>query len=236
MDDRAGARPVWLVRALEGVIEGSAPGLMGVADHLLDNAVVEQKGPSSWFLTFGPEAPLAELASLGIQVEDDLAGRSLNGLCDRGVPTLRRTVRPGEINARLVAAANVLADGPLWEATSGDASAGVYCYLRNGRKIFALRDTEGWLEVDRSWAIWRTIPQHVEALWLVPRQRSFYAPEGVRLPIELERSLVLRTGRLPEVVRDSSISMKLALRRYRNITHAVAEEVGRLLAREVHSR
>ncbi len=154
-----GARPAWLVRAMDDLDNHPSRDLQALADHVFDNTRVEQKGPSSWYFSCGPEAPLEAMEEVGVRVVNDLAGAALRTLVQRGPDRVLRTVRPGEIHARITSSGSPLSAGLTWEPANGDGTYGMYCYLRNGRRVFAERASDGWWEQDFLWAAWGTIPR-----------------------------------------------------------------------------
>ena len=232
-----GARPAWLVRAMDDLDNHPSRDLQALADHVFDNTRVEQKGPSSWYFSCGPEAPLEAMEEVGVRVVNDLAGAALRTLVQRGPDRVLRTVRPGEIHARITSSGSPLSAGLTWEPANGDGTYGMYCYLRNGRRVFAERASDGWWEQDFLWAAWGTIPAHVQTLWFVLSSRRLYAPAQLRLPVEVERILALRTGRLPRVGPEPKVTGKDApVACYDNVSLAVAEAVANVMKKELYTR
>jgi hypothetical protein len=232
-----GARPAWFVRTMDDLDSHPSPDLQALADHVFDNTRIEQQGPSSWYFSCGPEAPLEAMEQLGVRVVNDLAGAALLTLVQRGPNRLMRTVRPGEIHARITSAGSPLSSGLTWEPATGDRTPGIYCYLRNGRRVFAERTGDGWWETDFLWAAWSTIPSHVRTLWFVLSSRRLFAPADLRLPLEVERILALRTGRLPRVGPDPKVTGKDApVACYDNVSLAVAETVAKVMKKELQTR
>ncbi len=227
-----GARPRWVVEAIDALDRSDDPEVVALSDHLTENMLVEQEGPSTWFLSFGHEAPIEVLSRVGVRRKDDLAG----GLLQRLRTTQRgnfRSVRPGEIVAQFVPSSgdNTLGE---WEPVRTDHELGSYAYLQNNQRVHARRTSDGWLLMDRRWAEWLALPRNTPALWAAPRETSLYVLHSLRLPPDLERALVLRTGRLAKVTRLPDNDSGPDVRRYSNIPHSLAEQVSGLLQKELN--
>jgi hypothetical protein len=230
-----GARPRWFVDAMRDLDSADDPALRELADHVWDYEPVAQRGPSSWYVGIGPEAPLKALATLGVRVLDSPAEALLEQArashAERG---LLRTARPGELAGRLVI------DGPFataqvtWEPVAGDRQLGFYRYLRNNQRVYAERTSEGWLEMDYRWVLWKAALPTSKCMWHAPRDRRLYVCTTARLPLELERALVLRTGSLPLSGPAPEVTGSAAVvHAYDNITSRFATTVASLLVMEL---
>lgn len=226
-----GARPRWLLEVGQALDEASDPALAALADHLLENMFVPQRGPSTWFLSFGPEAPVEVLKQFGVAVLDDLSGALMNKLLTGAPPGERRSVRPGELVSYLSPGNGEV---PVWDPARFDADQGAYAYLRNNQRIYALRTEDGWIETDRRWAEWLGVPGVVPKLWSSPREGSMFVRASHRLPTSVERALVLKTGRLPEQDHLPGGGEPVPVLRYSNIPYVMAERIARTLNKELH--
>ncbi len=191
-----GARPRWLLQTLHALDDSPDDARRSLADHVLENVTVRQEGPSTWYLSFGPEADLSVLAEMGVRVVPDLAEAALLGL-EGASHLFERTVRPGELSARLDLEATRLDGRPRWEGTEHDAAPGIYRYLRNRQRVVAERNPAGWVELDLRLAIWRSPEWASRRIKVDVSDRRLEVPGPVRLPTVVERAIVLRTGRLP---------------------------------------
>ena len=230
-----GARPRWLVEAMGDLDRAQDSRLRELADHVNDYELMAQVGPSSWYLALGPQAPLEAFEALGVRViaypAEGLLSRARN---ERGNPAELRTVRPGELVGRLVIEGSLATGSIAWETAAGDGAPGIYRYLRNNQRVYAARRSGGWLEMDYRWAVWCAAPSAASCIWYLPRKRRLYLAATVRPPLELERALVLRTGRLPERAAAPDVTRVSAeVLAYDNITHTFAAQVADLLGKEV---
>lgn len=228
-----GARPRWLVEALAALDTAQDPALRELADDLYDHGLVAQEGPSTWYINVGPTASLSALRSLGVEVLTCPAEALLQRAhFERQRAPLVRSVRPGEPAGRL------RLDGPTlssvtWEPQD-DHHQGTYRYLRNNQVVYAQRRSDGWLELDFRTAVWATVRRGAWCIWYSPRARCLSLPSAVRPPLDVERALVLRTGRLPSRgPRPAVTGTGAVVTTYCNITLALAEQVAALLEKEV---
>ena len=106
--------------------------------------MVAQRLPSSWYLSFGPEADLTVLDMMGVRVVHDLAEAALLGAGTRSSLLFARTVRPGELSARLDLEATRRDGRPRWEGVDHDRAPGIYRYVRNRQRVIA-EHYSGWL-------------------------------------------------------------------------------------------
>jgi hypothetical protein len=222
-----GARPGWLVDAVEGLEKAPSSSLQALADFVYENHRVEQKGPASWYFAAGAGAPWEAFDELGIRVVDDLAGAMMVRAAAVSRGRVKRTVRPGELVSRLVDGS--FAAGQLeWRTVRGDDDPGLYLYLRNNQRVYAERTAEDWRETDLRWGTWRHGGR--KKIWSVMRRRRLYVPSTLRLPLEVERSLHLRSGRLPQrdVLPEITGSDKPVLC-FENVTNEVAATTARLV-------
>jgi hypothetical protein len=226
-----GARPRWFVEAIDGLDDSADPDLVALSEHLTENLLVEQEGPSTWYLSFGNEAPVGALERLHVRQRDDLAGGLLRRMRTTQVGTFR-SVRPGEVVARFTACSGSDSLGE-WEPARADNEPGSYAYLQNNQRLHARRTTEGWMLVDRRWAEWLALGRSAPVCWSVPRETSFYVHGSLRLPPEVDRALVLRTGRLATMTKLPDCENGPDVR-YSNVPHSLAEEVSRLLDKELN--
>ncbi len=218
-----GSRATWLVDALADLDAHEDEGLRLLADHVYENSFVPQPGPSTWYFAAGPEAPLAALGTLGITVLQDAAGSLLSQTVARGPELVGRTVRPGELVGRMTLSGPFSTSQVVWEPVTGDQQVGFYCYMRNRRRVYAERTPTGWLEMDFRWGVWRGAPRQAPCLWFVPRERRLLLASTVRPPLEVERALVLRTGRLPQRASVPEVTGGAApVAAYLNVSHSVA--------------
>jgi hypothetical protein len=227
-----GARPRWLVETIDGLDDSADPDLIALSEHLTENVLVEQEGPSTWYLSFGHEAPITALDRLHVRRMDDLAGGLLRRLRTTQVGTYR-SVRPGEVVARFAACSGPDTLGE-WEPARADNEPGSYAYLQNNQRVHARRTIDGWMLIDRRWAEWLALGRRTPVIWSAPRETSFYAHGSLRLPLEVERALVLRTGRLAPMTKLPDTEKGPDVRRYSNVPHSLAEEVSRLLDKELN--
>lgn len=227
-----GARPRWFVEAIDGLDDSADPDLVALSEHLTENLLVEQEGPSTWYLSFGHEAPMAALDRLGVRRRDDLAGALLTRLSTAQLGTFR-SVRPGEVVARFTACSGSDTLGE-WEPARADKEPGSYAYLQNNQRIHARRTSDGWMLIDRRWAEWLALGHSTPVIWSAPRETSLYAHASLRLPLEIERALVLRTGRLASATTLPDNEGGPGVRRYSNVPHSLAEQVSRLLDKELN--
>jgi hypothetical protein len=230
-----GARPRWFVDAMRDLDSASDARLRDLADHVYDYDLVEQRGPGTWFLGVGPEAPLAGLQTLGVRIlEQPAEGLLRQAVAAQALVPAGRTVRPGELAGRLVIEGPLASGLITWEAVAGDNLPGYYRYLRNNQRVYAVRTAAGWLEMDYRWAVWCAAPSATSCIWYLPRKRRLFLPTTVRPPLELERALVLRTGRLPERAPAPEVTRVSAeMHAYDNITHSFAAQIAQLLGKEV---
>jgi hypothetical protein len=226
-----GARPRWIVESVDGLDASDDPALVSLSDHLMENLLLEQEGPSTWYLSFSHDGPWDALDRIGMRQVDDVSGRLLAHLRSAGLGDFR-SVRPGETVARFAASANDSSDSA-WVPTRSDREPGGYVYLQNNQRIHARRTTDGWLVMDRRAVEWLEMGQGRPLLWSAPRETSLYVDAGWRLPPAVERVLVLRTGRLGTVSHLPGAEGGADVRRYTNIPHAVAEGVAALLDKEL---
>lgn len=227
-----GARPRWLVEAIDRLDEAENPALASLGDELIDNLRLEQPGPAAWYVSFSSTAVVEHLGALGIQVVKDLAGGLLTMAERQGRVGLLRTVRPGELVARAVATGG--ADVVQWEPVRSDREPGAYVYLRNNQRIYASRTSEGWLECSRRWTEWTALGPSTQMLWAAPREWTLYCRAGLRPPLEVERSLILRTGRLPRPSFLPGVVKSPDVLRFDNVPFAVAQRVARVLDKELN--
>ena len=152
---------------------------------------------------------------------------------ERGVERQFREVRPGELIGKLDPAA--LVEGRVdWLTVASDRSAGFYRYLRNNQRVYAQRSADGWFEIDYRWAVWLAQPASPRAAWFVPRDRFLYLRGVVRPPLEIERALVLRTGRLPIRLPAPNVTGSAEpVFIYINVTSQIAGQVADLLGKEL---
>lgn len=242
-----GARPRWLLEALGDLDEAAtwkhrgrpyavdpagAEKLSVLADEIYDYGLIEQRGPGSWILKTGPEAPLDALTALGVRVLGNAADGALQRAISQGASPQVRTVRPGELAGRLAIEGTLLTASIAWEPASTDATPGVYRYMRNNQAVFAERTAGQWLEIDYRWAVWRAAHRSA-CVWYEPRTRRLYLPTAVRPPLALERALVLRTGRLPtSQAAPKAGGVTTDVVAYENMTNAIATQVAALLGKE----
>lgn len=226
-----GARPRWIVEAVEGLDESEDPSLTALSDHLLENLFVEQEGPSTWYLSFSHDEPRDALDHIGMCHVDDLSGRLLAHLESTGLGEFR-AVRPGETVARF-APHGGNSSVAAWEPTRSDHDPGGYVYLQNNQRVHARRSADGWLVMDKRAVEWLELGRERPLLWSAPRETSLYVHAGWRLPLALERVLVLRTGRLSTTGHLPGAEGGAEVRRYANIPHAAAERVATLLDKEL---
>jgi hypothetical protein len=229
-----GARPRWFLDSMHDLDGSSDSGLRDLADHVWDYDLVPQRGPGSWYIGLGPEAPVKALSSLGVRVIDSPAEALLQRAKADGARGLLRTARPGELAGTLVIEGPFATGSVVWEPVAGDRQPGCYRYLRNNQRVYAERTSEGWLEMDYRWAVWRAAPATAKCLWLSPRDRRLYVCSTARLPLELERAVVLRTGRLPRTGPALAVTGSNAVvATYDNITSGFATTVADLLGKEL---
>lgn len=230
-----GARPRWLAEAMGNLDSAQDARLRKLADHLNDYDLMAQGGPSSWYLCLGPQTPYEAFEALGVRViEHPAEGLLRRARDERGKPAELRTVRPGELVGRLVIEGSLATGSIAWETAAGDGSPGIYRYLRNNQRVYAARRSGGWLEMDYRWAVWCAAPSAASCIWYLPRKRRLYLAATVRPPLELERALVLRTGRLPERAPAPDVTRVSAeVLAYDNITHTFAAQIADLLGKEV---
>ncbi|WP_374457305.1 hypothetical protein [Nocardioides sp.] len=226
-----GARPRWVVEAVDGLDTSDDPVLVSLSDHLIENLLLEQEGPSTWYFSLSHDGPWDALDRIGMRRVDDLSGRLLSHLRSANLGDFR-SVRPGETVARFIASADGSSDSA-WEPTRFDREPGGYVYLQNNQRIHARRTTDGWLVMDRRAVEWLELGPERPLLWSAPRETSLYVHGGWRLPSSVERVLVLRTGRLSTVSHLPGAEGGAEVRRYINIPHAVAESVAALLDKEL---
>ncbi|MEI7059390.1 hypothetical protein WBG06_26455 [Nocardioides sp. CCNWLW239] len=230
-----GARPRWLEKQLDDLDGSEFKPLRDLADYVTENTKIAQEGPATWYLTVGPGADVAGLSEVGIRVRDDLAGGLVSHLRSNGTPAVFREVRPGELAGRLVEGTQDGATGPEWESVSGDRRPGTYRYFRNHRLIYAEKiDATTWREREFRWAMWFPHESAHPQLLYVPTARHLYAVGAVRLPAEVERALVLRSGRLPRRgVAQEITHTDQPTARYENVTLAFAEAIAGILNKKV---
>lgn len=230
-----GARPRWLVEQLDDLDGSDFKPLRDIADYITENTQIPQQGAATWYLTAGPGADVGSLSEVGIRVRDDLAGGLVSQLCSTGCPRIVREVRPGELAGRLVEGTQSNAAGPEWEPVSGDRRPGTYRYFRNHRLIYAEKvDATLWHEREFRWAMWLPHESGRPQLLYVPTARHLYAVGAVRLPAEVERALVLRSGRLPRrAVAPEITYTEQPTARYENVTLAFAEAIAGILDKKV---
>ena len=226
-----GARPRWVADAVDGLDATDDPALVGLGDHLLENLLIEQEGPSTWYLSFSHEGPLDAIDQLGMRLVDDLSGRLLARLRTTSLGDFR-SVRPGATVAKFAAGGND-SSASAWEPTRSDREPGGYVYLQNNQRVHARRTPDGWIVMDRRAVEWLELGRRRPLLWAAPREASLYVHAGWRLPPAVERVLVLRTGRLGTICRLPEAEGGVDVRRYTNISNAVAEDVAALLDKEL---
>jgi hypothetical protein len=230
-----GARPGWLVKAMDDMDGHHDSGIRDLADHVYENSRIAQRGPSSWYIGLGPQAPLSALSAVGVRVLDDLSG----SLLERGASLLadgiRRSVRPGELLSRMVLEGPFVSHGVSWHPTSGDRDEGLYRYMRNNQRVYAFRTRDEWVELDYRSGVWRSLPRTGRYIWYLPRERRLVVAAAVRPPIRVERALFLRTGRVPQDGPEPRATGRpdAILRSYENITLGVATQVAELLRKEL---
>lgn len=230
-----GGRTKWLSDSLAGLVSAADPDLSELADYLLEDATVDQQGPASWFLAFGRGAPIEALAQLGIRSVGVIADGQLEAVRTNGPICQPRTVRPGELVHRFQPDRNAPDGFGVWAPVSGDRQPGFYRYMRNNQRIHAEHfGDQQYREVDVRWAQWLGTPLTMPAVWLVPRHQRLYLAGGARPPLEIERALVARSGRLPTIENDPEVSGSgMPLRAYVNVTHSVATTVATLMNKEL---
>lgn len=230
-----GARPRWLLAHLKDLDSSTEPAISKLADFVGENRRVPQAGPATWYFSTGPGNEIEALDALGVRTRDDIAGGLLARLENDGAPGQERTVRPGELLARLVDDSQFSDGGPEWAPISGDLRTGVYRYLRNNQIIVAEKTGDGrWIERDLRWALWLARDPGRKRLIYSPSQRSLTVRDGIRLPMEIERALVMRSGRLPKRISVSAQTGRTqATAHYENVNLAFAEGVAKALNREV---
>jgi hypothetical protein len=226
-----GARPAWLVDALAALDAHAEPSLVVLGEHVYENVLVPQHGPSSWYFSITSEGDPSALASLGVHAVDDASGAVLTGLLENGPPGTRRTVRPGELIGSLPADHARF----VGYSTQHDSEPSAYVYLRNGQRIFAQRRADGtWFETSRAWARWLGCVHRKRLLWASPRDRCLFVAAEIRLPSEVERVVLLRSGRLPEsVALPDGVEAGRRVVRYVNVTYSIAESIAGLLRKDL---
>lgn len=236
----SGARPTSFDTEIEALESSSSPSAVEAYQALYLHDPIEQRGPSSQYAAFddGP-ARREALASIGLRVVDAPSRAifdRLSALSDITAFGVRRTVRPGELQGRMPF--GVVTRGFPWETWPRDDVRGVYRYLRHGMRIFAIRRTDDWVEVDRETAIWWGADESQQPLLTrSPGGRCLYVRDLSRLPVLVERALVLRTGRLPTVLYDEAITgQRGPVRVFENVTGTEAEVVARLLRKRCEIR
>jgi hypothetical protein len=225
-----GARPRWLRNRLEALHKDFSD----VADELFLFDELEQAGPSSWYAEAGLGLTAGALSSVGLRLVDDLAGAQLGSLLDGWDVGKTRVVRPGELTHRMLIEGNALTGSVTWEPMESDRSPAMYKYLRNNRPIVAERAGDSWQELDQRAAVWRALPPTSRCLWVAPREHRLLVAAIERLPVPLERALVLRSGRLPATAPvPAATGSPQPVRIYENISTSLAGHVAALIGKEL---